>query len=64
MNASAQSKIHGMDRALGGGLLRALIAGGILVLLWKAMRGIGTLFWTLFGLAMAVFWSGAWRWLA
>ena len=30
-------------------------------LAWKALRGLKSIFWTLFGLGMAVFWTGLWR---
>lgn len=41
--------------------LRWLLAAGAVFLLWKAWRGLTSLFWTVFGLAMAFGWSGAWR---
>lgn len=37
----------------------ALIAAGAW-LAWKVLRGIKGLFWTAFGLGMALYWSGAW----
>lgn len=44
--------------------LRWLLAAGAAFLLWKAWRGFKSLFWTIFGLAMALYWSGVWRgWL-
>ena len=45
-------------------LIHAFVAGGGLFLLWRMARAVGTVFWTVFGLALAVFWTGAWRWLA
>ena len=45
-------------------VVHLLLAGGGLFLLWRVARAMGTLFWTLFGLALAVFWSGGWRLLA
>lgn len=42
-------------------LLRLLLAAGAVFLLWKAWRGLKSLFWTAFGLGMALYWSGAWR---
>ncbi len=62
MNASIQGQDGG--RAFGGNLLRVLLAAGVVLLLWRGARGITTLFWMLFGLAMALFWSGGWRLLA
>jgi hypothetical protein len=41
--------------------LRWLLAAGAAFLLWKAWRGFKSLFWTIFGLSMALYWSGAWR---
>lgn len=41
--------------------LRWLVALGVLFLAWKAWRGLRSLFWTVFGLGMALFWSGAWH---
>lgn len=56
MNASVSN-----DAGLNRNLLRALLAAGALVLLWKLLRGVGTLFWTVFGLAVALIGSGIWR---
>ncbi len=42
-------------------LLRWLLAACALLLVWKVWRGFKSLFWTAFGLSMAIFWSGAWR---
>lgn len=41
--------------------LRWLLAAGAVFLLWKAWRGFKSLFWTVFGLGMALYWSGGWR---
>lgn len=41
--------------------LRWLLALAALFVAWRAWRGFRSLFWTVFGLAMAVFWSGAWH---
>ncbi len=41
--------------------LRWLVALGALFLAWRAWRGLRSLFWTVFGLGMALFWSGAWH---
>lgn len=38
-------------------LLRALLAGGGIYVLWRLCRGIGNLFWTVFGLAFAFYWA-------
>ncbi len=40
---------------------RLLLVSGGLFLLWRLMRGIGSLFWTSFGLATAFWWSGGMR---
>lgn len=40
--------------------LRWLLAAGAVFLLWRAWRGFKSLFWTLFGLSMALYWSGGW----
>ena len=42
-------------------LLRWLSAAGAGFLLWKAWRGLKSLFWMAFGLGMAFWWSGAWH---
>lgn len=43
-------------------LLHALLAAGGAYLLVKLWRGMGQLFWTLFGLAFAMYWmfNGHW----
>ena len=45
----------------GSQVLRWLLAIGAIFLAWKALRGLKAIFWTLFGLGMAVFWTGLWR---
>lgn len=42
-------------------LLRWLLVACAVLLAWNVWRGFKSLFWTVFGLAIAVFWSGAWR---
>ncbi len=44
-------------------LLRWLLVGGAVFLLWRAARSAKKLFWTLFGIGMALYWSGAAGWL-
>jgi hypothetical protein len=46
------------DRATGWRWLLAIAAAFVL---WKAWRGFKSLFWTVFGLAMAVYWTGLWH---
>lgn len=41
--------------------LRWMIALGAVFLAWKTWRGLRSLFWTEFGLGMALFRSGAWH---
>jgi hypothetical protein len=45
----------------GSNLQRWLLAAVAVFLIWRVWRGFKSLFWTLFGLGMAIFWSGAWR---
>lgn len=45
----------------GSQVLRWLLAIGAIFLVWKALRGLKSIFWTLFGLGMAVYWTGMWR---
>ena len=40
-------------------LLRALLVGGGLIVLWRLGKGLVSLFWTLFGLAVAWWFIGA-----
>ena len=40
-----------------------LLVGGALFLLWRVGRSAKKLFWTLFGIGMALYWSGAAGWL-
>ncbi|TQM17649.1 hypothetical protein FB548_1034 [Pseudoxanthomonas sp. 3HH-4] len=49
---SASSR-HGLDQ---GFLWRVLLAIGGVYLAVKLFRGLGQLFWTLFGLAFGLFW--------
>lgn len=42
-------------------VLRWLLAAGAVFLVWRAWRGFKPLFWIVFGLGMASYWSGAWR---
>ena len=48
----------------GSQVLRWLIAIGAIFLAWKALRGLKSIFWTLFGLGMMVYWTGMWRMFA
>jgi hypothetical protein len=41
-------------------LLRWLLATAAVFVAWRLWRGFKSLFWTLFGLAMAFYWSGGW----
>lgn len=40
-------------------LLRWLLVALAVFVLWRVGRGAKKLFWTLFGIAMALYWSGA-----
>ena len=42
-------------------LIHALLAGGGLFVLWRMARALGAVFWTIFGLAMALFCAGVWQ---
>lgn len=44
-------------------LLRWLLAAAAVFVLWRLWRGAKKLFWVLFGLGMALYWSGAAGWL-
>lgn len=44
-------------------LLRWLLAAGAVFLLWRLGRSVKKLFWTLFGIGMALYWAGAAGWL-
>ena len=44
-------------------LLRWLLVAGLLFLAWRFAKGLKTLFWTVFGLAMAFWWTGGWWYL-
>ncbi len=55
MHAASESNPSG--RGLDTGFLwRVLLAAGGLYLAMKLFRGLGTAFWTVFGLAMGLFW--------
>lgn len=41
--------------------VRWLLALAAVFVLWKAWRGFKSLFWTLFGLGMAFYWTGLWH---
>ncbi len=41
--------------------LRWLLVAGAAFLVWKAWRGFKSVFWTVFGLGMAFWWSGVGR---
>ena len=45
-------------------VVRWLLAIGAIFLAWKALRGLKSIFWTLFGLGMMVYWTGMWRMFA
>lgn len=42
--------------------MKALLAGGILFVAWRLLRGIRSMFWSAFGIAMAVHYSGMTDW--
>jgi hypothetical protein len=42
-------------------VLRWLLPIGAIFLAWKALRGLKSIVWTLFGLGMMLFWTGMWR---
>ena len=42
-------------------LFKAALVAGATFLLWRAARGAKGLAWTVFGLAMALYWTGLWR---
>ncbi|WP_028838873.1 hypothetical protein [Thermomonas fusca] len=44
-------------------LLRWLLVGGAVFLLWRVERSARKLLWTMFGIGMALYWSGAAGWL-
>jgi hypothetical protein len=41
-------------------LLRWLLVAAAVFVAWRMARGARKLLWTLFGIAMALYWSGAW----
>jgi hypothetical protein len=75
-NATVGSVLHTVagqlvDRAAtvsaegkGPQVLRWLLAIGAIFLAWKALRGLKSIVWTLFGLAMMMYWTGMWRMFA
>jgi len=70
--ASLEQTVHGavgrlIERAttepVGAGRtpwLRWLLAIAAVFLAWKVWRGFKSMFWTLFGLGMAAYWTGMW----
>lgn len=42
-------------------LLRIAVVGGVTFLVWKLLRGLKSVLWTIFGLGMALYWTGGWR---
>lgn len=44
----------------GRDLSRAVLAAGAIFLLWRAARGATALAWSVFGLAVAAYWTGFW----
>lgn len=42
--------------------MRALLAGGVLFVAWRLLRGLRSMFWSMFGIAMAVHYSGMTSW--
>jgi hypothetical protein len=42
-------------------LLRIAVVGGVTFLAWKLLRGLKSVLWTIFGLGMALYWTGGWR---
>ncbi|MBX3713840.1 MAG: hypothetical protein KF800_17915 [Lysobacter sp.] len=48
----------------GSQVLRWLLAIGAIFLAWRALRALKSIFWTLFGLGMMVYWTGMWRMFA
>jgi len=43
-------------------LFKAVVVAGATFLLWRAARGAKGLAWTAFGIGMALYWTGMWRW--
>ena len=44
-------------------LLRWLLVAAAVFVLWRVGRGAKKLFWALFGIGMALYWTGAAGWL-
>lgn len=42
-------------------LLRIAVVGGVTFIAWKLLRGLKSVLWTIFGLGMALYWTGGWR---
>ncbi len=42
-------------------LLRWLLAAATVFIAWRMWRGVKSLFWTVFGLGMALYWTGLWH---
>lgn len=42
-------------------LLGWLLAAGAVFLIWRVWRELKSLYWTFFGLGMALYWSDAWH---
>lgn len=42
-------------------LLRWLLAAAAVFVAWRMWRGFKSLFWTVFGLGMAFWWTGLWH---
>lgn len=42
-------------------LLRWLLAAAAVFIAWRMWRGVKSLFWTAFGLGMALYWTGLWH---
>ena len=56
--ARATADPTGAGRSTGWRWALAIVA---VFVAWKAWRGFKSLFWTVFGLAMAVYWTGLWH---
>jgi hypothetical protein len=57
--------IHGNGTTTGtrhGDLFKAALVAGATFLLWRAARGAKGFAWTVFGLAMATYWTGFRPW--
>lgn len=56
--ARATAPADGAGRSTGWRWALAIVA---VFVAWKTWRGFKSLFWTVFGLAMAVYWTGLWH---